>query len=243
MPVRLASFALALLFVFTACRRPPDPLPGFPRLVLWAWERPENLSYLVPSATGVAYLAETISFTAGKLERSPRMQPLIVPPHTPAIAVIRIEPHGTNRPPVEMVAAEILRATKRAPIRALQIDFDARASERTYYRALLAELRRDLPPRVALEITALVSWCESDDWIHRLPISAAIPMFFQMGADPHSTSEHLREPLCQSSAGISTSEFYVTIPRVQRVFVFNTRPWTESNYRAVLKASKKWFSH
>ena len=243
MPTRRALSALAILFLSTACRQVRDPLPGFPRLVLWAWERPENLFYLIPSATGVAYLADTISLNAGKLERYPRMQPLILPPHTPIIAVIRIESHDSNRPPVETVADEIVRATAHAPIRALQIDFDARTSEREYYRALLAELRHDLPPNVALEITALVSWCEFDDWIRRLPIADAVPMFFQMGADPHSTSEHLHEPLCQSSAGISTAEFYVTIPHVQRVFVFSPRPWTESNYRAVLQASKKWFSN
>ena len=221
-------------------------MPGFPRLVLWAWERPENLSYIVPSATGVAYLAETLTLGNGTLQRYPRRQPLYLPPHTPLIAVARIESTGPEPPAAGEVAAELAHvaseASGREPIHALQIDFDARAPEHNYYRALLADLRPRLPRAIALQITALVSWCEGDDWLRGLPIASAVPMFFRMGVDPHSTREHLREPLCRSSLGIATDEFYVTIPRVRRVFVFSHQLWTESSYRAVLQASKKWFS-
>ncbi|HEX4750991.1 MAG TPA: hypothetical protein VH302_15735, partial [Bryobacteraceae bacterium] len=93
---------------------------------------------------------------------------------------------------------------------------------------------------VQLQMTALVSWCESDDWIRTLPVTDAVPMFFRMGADPHSTRERLRDPLCASSFGISTDEFYVKVPRGRRVYVFTNRPWTEVSYRAVLQASKGW---
>ncbi len=240
---RLFLFLVLSALANTACRRAADPLPGFPRLVLWAWERPENLSYIIPTATGVAYLAATITIGAGTFQRHPRMQPLLLPPRTPLIAVIRIESRDSNRPPPSAVVDEIVRTTASLPIRAVQIDFDARASERQYYQNLMADLRRKLPRSVALEMTALVSWCEEDDWIRNLPVIAAVPMFFRMGVDPHSTREHLRDPLCRSSIGISTDEFYVTIPSIRRVFVFSGQLWSESRYRAVLQASRKWFSN
>ncbi|HZS53145.1 MAG TPA: hypothetical protein VFA65_01980 [Bryobacteraceae bacterium] len=235
-----ALLTLVVLTSLTACTKIHDPLPGFPKLVLWAWERPENLSYLVPSSTGVAYLADTISFESDGLHRRPRFQPLRVPAGTSLISVIRIESRSPLRPPVGDVVNEILRVVAHRQIRAVQMDYDARASERVYYRDLMQAIRGKLPRKVALEMTALVSWCQGDDWIHSMPVVDAVPMFFRMGADPHSTRERLREPLCESGIGISTDEFYVPVPRGKRVYVFADRPWTEITYRAVLQASRRW---
>jgi len=123
----------------------------------------------------------------------------------------------------------------------VQIDFDARRSERDYYQSLMQLIRRQLPRNIALEMTALVSWCQADDWIRHMPVADAVPMFFRMGVDPHSTQERLRDPLCGSSIGISTDEFYVPVPQGKRVFVFSSEPWTETNYQAVLRAARNWF--
>ncbi len=241
----VGSLSLIAIIFFSSCRRSADPLTGFPHLVLWAWERPENLSFIIPSATGVAYLAETITITDASLRCRPRMQPLYIPPATPVIAVVRIETANGERPPARNVALEIARVATRGstrdPIRALQIDFDARASEHAYYRELMTELRQSCPKKIALEMTSLVSWCQGDDWIRGLPVVEAVPMFFRMGIDPHTTNEQLREPLCNSSIGISTDEFSISVPRGRRVFVFTRRGWTETKYRAVLQASRQWF--
>lgn len=56
---------ITLLLLASPCFRPPDPLPGFPKLILWAWERPEDLRFIVPGATGVAFLASTITIEDG----------------------------------------------------------------------------------------------------------------------------------------------------------------------------------
>jgi hypothetical protein len=234
----------SIVFVVTAsavsCWRPVrDPLPGMPHLILWAWERPENLTFIVPATTGVAFLAQTIFLNERGFTFRPRMQPLRVPRGTSLIAVVRIESRGSNRARTEDIAGEILHVTEERGVRVLQIDFDARSSERTFYRTLLAELRTRLRPDMPLEITALVSWCLSDDWIGRLPVADAIPMFFRMGVDPHGISERLREPLCDSSVGISMDEDYRDVPRNRRVYVFNPRPWIESDYRALLRSLSK----
>ncbi len=239
--LRRVGFSLPFFLSLISCRHPPpDPLPGFPRLVLWAWERPEHLDYIVPRATGVAYLAGTIRFKKSDLQSNPRLQPLFLPPNTPLIAVVRLESPGHGLPPLKRLAHEILNLIQSHPVRALQIDFDARRSEQAFYRQLLERLHRDAPAQT-LEITALVSWCEGNDWLRGLPVVDAVPMFFRMGLDPHATNEKLREPLCRLSLGISTDEFYRPISPRRRVFLFNPRPWTLADYRAVLSASKRWF--
>ncbi len=134
----------------------------------------------------------------------------------------------------------MLQATRWPQVGALQIDYDALVSDRVFYRDLLTEVRRRLPPAMPLEMTALVSWCMADDWLQGLPVVNAVPMFFRMGADPHALTEPLRDPLCQSSIGIATDEAYTVIPRGRRVFVFHSRAWTEADYRAVLRESVKW---
>src|SRR5208283_4802401 len=72
-----------------ACGARHDPLPGFPRLVLWAWERPERLAFVDPRVAAVAYLARTISWHQGTVESHPRLQPLEVPPGVRLMAVVR----------------------------------------------------------------------------------------------------------------------------------------------------------
>jgi hypothetical protein len=216
---------LLALCLLCGCSRPA------PTLVLWAWERPENLLFLPPSAE-VAYLAATIDGST----YHPRQQPLRVPPGTHLTAVVRLEHPSPSAP----ISDLILQSVSRPEIRALQIDFDATRSERPFYRDLLAGLRRRLPASIPLEITALVSWCMNDDWLRGLPIVRAVPMFVRMGIYPHAATAPLREPLCQSSIGISTDEVYTEIPRRPRAYVFHPRPWNEAAYRAVLQESTKW---
>ena len=78
-----------------------------PRVMLWAWERPEDLRSIDPHTTGVAFLAGTVEIralnagTAGSeagvasveatVVLHPRLQPLLVPPGTALMAVVRVE--------------------------------------------------------------------------------------------------------------------------------------------------------
>jgi hypothetical protein len=227
-PSRFTRICVSMLIfiLLTGCSRPA------PHLILWAWERPENLQFL-PPGTEVAYLAATLEGAT----YHPRQQFLRVPPATRLTAVVRLE--SPTAPPAAVVD-DILRAVSRPEITTVQIDFDATRSQRPFYRDILIEFRRRLPAAIPIEITALVSWCMSDDWLRGLPITRAIPMFFRMGADPHPATTRLREPFCQSSLGISTDEAYTEIPRRQRVYIFHPRPWTEAAYRSVLQESKKW---
>ena len=238
---------IPLLLLLAACVRRPDPLPGFPRVFVWAWERPEDLRCLDTRAVGVAFLARTVCPRQDGVSVRPRMQPLLVTPNTMLMAVVRVETggpmgHAASGADVPRTARAIAGAATMPGVRALQVDFDAVASERAFYRALLRELRRRLPPQMPLSITALASWCESDGWISGLPVAEAVPMLFRMGPDRYSAGSDFRGALCRSSVGVSTDELPSRIPSGRRVYVFDPRGWTPDRLHAVLRKASRWQS-
>ncbi|MCC6824827.1 MAG: hypothetical protein IT172_03700 [Acidobacteria bacterium] len=129
-----------------------------PRRIIWAWERPEDLSGFDPKEFGVAFLAQTLFLENGSINRKPRMQPLETADGAYIIAVTRIETNKSTakRPTLdeEMAAktAALIAATRTLPnVRGVQVDFDAVVSERDFYRKMMFELRRLLsePPASA----------------------------------------------------------------------------------------------
>ena len=170
-----------------------------PNVTFWAWERPEDLRFLLPDQAGVAFLAKTISIETVPANSSadsspsfavrPRLQPLRITPGTQLIAVVRIEtpsaPHASfsfqqtqsvaHSFPIfsdaqrALLASEIADLQSTPGVSAIQIDFDAPASAHAFYASLLQDVRRKLPPSMPLSITALASWCIGDPWLSQLP--------------------------------------------------------------------------
>jgi hypothetical protein len=219
--------------------RPADPLPGFPHVFLWAWERPENLEFLDPHAAGVAFLARTVCLGGGSVSVKPRLQPLRYSPGTVLMAVVRVEPRDSSLPPADDAAAAIADADAIPNVRALQVDFDATLSQRAYYRELLGDVRRRIPASMPISMTALTSWCQSDGWIAGLPVVEAVPMLFRMGRGERP-ARTFRPALCQSSAGVSLDEPLRQPPAAARLYLFNPQPWTASTYRAAIREVRKW---
>lgn len=238
--MRFAAIAsiVAALAATSPSYAPPhhSSMDGLPRLFLWAWERPEDLRDL-DSGIGVAFLAQTITIAGSQLRVAPRRQPLRVAPTTNLIAVTRIEISESGvtleRPSIEAMSTAIA-ATARLPrVAAVQIDFDATASERVFYRELIQRLRDRMPSSVPISITALASWCAGDDWLGGLPIDEAVPMLFRMGAvnEPFrriAGARDLAAPPCRGAVGTSLDEPIDTRSNGRRIYVFNPRPWTES---------------
>jgi len=241
-----ASFAAAsLIFAHAAPRRvarsahvadstESAPLPP---IMVWAWERPEDLTTVDPRKTGVAFLARTVFLVGDSVSVRPRLQPLRLAPGTPVVAVVRVEVSHSASPTLSpsqlILAAHSIADVAHLPdLDGLQIDFDATASERAFYRDLLTEVRLEVPPSLPLAITALASWCIGDDWLRGLPIDDAIPMLFRMGAGDREVSLHLeaggdfRAPACRQSLGISTDEPIFNLPKGRRLYIFNPRAWT-----------------
>jgi hypothetical protein len=212
-------------------------LARFPGVLLWAWERPEDLRFLDARKVGVAFLASTIILRGDGIAVRPRFQPLQVSPGTTLMAVARIETNAAERPTLSArqrakVVSTIEELGNLPGVRGVQVDFDALLSERDFYRDLLVDLRRQLPGSTALSITALASWCIGDNWLNGLPVDEAVPMLFQMGVDHQTVLERLerkgefRAPLCRESVGISLEEELPWVPPARRTYVFRSRAWS-----------------
>lgn len=205
--------------------------------MLWAWERPEDLRYLNPSHAGIAFLARTVVLTNSSAIPRRRLQPFQFPPQATLMAVVRLESNRTALPPVEAAVAQILPAAEYPNIRALQIDFDARQSERGWYRALLQALHRKL--KIPISMTALTSWCQGDPWIRDLPVAEAVPMLFRMGAGGPWNGQDFSVPLCRASLGLATDELPATTPRGRRLYFFHPRQWTPAAYQGIIGEARR----
>ena len=227
----------AALLAALATGQPANRLTGQPDVIPWAWERRENLRFLGEGHT-VAWYAGLITLTNDGVVVAPRRNPLFVPKNTHRIAVVRIETSEATSYSTRETVEAIKKLYRDAE--ELQIDFDATASERVFYRALLHEIRREVKGR--LTITALASWCMDDRWLAGLPIDDAVPMLFRMGDDGRviqmrlARGEDFREPICRSSIGVSLDE-RVIAPRGRRVWIFNPERWTEAVWR---NAARDW---
>jgi len=223
--------ALAWLAVLApAYAAPVTAAARLPRTMLWAWERPETLRGLPPD-TGVAFLAQTIWLDSDRLHILPRLQPLRVDPDTVLVAVTRIEGRVERVGRMGDLAAAIAATASLQQVSGVQVDFDATASQRSFYRGLIADLRPRLAPGVVLSITALASWCADDAWLGGLPIDEAVPMLFRMGPfnEPYARaamSEGGVRPACGRAIGLSVDEPRAIDPSGRRVYVFNPKPWT-----------------
>jgi hypothetical protein len=218
----------------------PQRQAGLPGLMLWAWERPTDLRS-VDAGTGVAFLSQTLIVRNDAVEVRPRRNPLRVLPHTPLVAVTRIESGGhaprprTGQPGaaslITTMANAIAGAMALPRVRGVQIDFDAAESERPFYRMLVQAVRAQLGAGVPLSITALASWCAQDRWMEGLPVDEAVPMLFRMGPVNAPYAGLARSPSsaaagCRGALGTSLDEPLHVRAAGRRVYVFNPAPWT-----------------
>lgn len=242
MPYRLATwsnlvFALAALVCSFGIRSDAHPHPTgrlatLPPITLWAWERREDLHALDTRRFAVAYLDQTLTIGL-TVDRQPRRDTLVIPASAVRIPVVRIEaPPGAvlNSANRDEAVSDLLISAGEPGIAALQIDFDATRSQRAFYRDLLLALRSRMPAGLPLSITALASWCSFDDWLPGLPVDEVVPMMFRMEPDrrrapPSLDDFRIREPLCETSVGVSTTEPWPYDLDGKRIYVFPDRGW------------------
>src|SRR5215813_882532 len=128
--IGLSCAVLALLLLSPSYALPEHArIARLPPLMLWAWERPEDLRGLHPSV-GVAFLAQSIAISGTRCTLQPRRQPLRISA-SPLVAVTRIEvdPNtalSLDRDRLSSLATAIVRTSSLPRVIGLQIDFDAR---------------------------------------------------------------------------------------------------------------------
>ncbi|QRN04006.1 hypothetical protein GH742_09065 [Legionella sp. MW5194] len=217
----------------------PAAMPG---LLYWAWEAPQEMTDINPRQSGIAELAASIYIKRNHPFYHLRQQPLHTPDAIYRVAVIHIEARARwkpqlDKPMAEKLAQEIKTIYQKKHYDALQIDFEASASQRTFYQQLLGALRQLMGSEQVISITALASWCTSEPWIARarLPVDQVVPMYFSLNRDrrerqafihsfPHTMAR--LAPECQSAIGLATFEPWPFPLRARvPVFVFTKGAW------------------
>ena len=210
-------------------------LRSLPRRMAWAWERDEDLRWL-PRDAGVAYVATTVRIEGDGVTVRGRRNSLWLAPATMRVPVVHVDASTASPPELnsaqrEAIVAEVLRAAQASPSKVVQLDFEARLSQRGFLRETVGDARRALPADVALSVTALASWCAGDRWMSDLPADEVVPMAFRMSRD----SGVLRAMLarqgnfaaaeCRVAVGTATDEPLAGLTAPRR-YVFSSRPWS-----------------
>jgi hypothetical protein len=250
---------LALVFTLAlglACARTgataPSRGPALPCVMLWVWERPEDVRFLGGTGAGVAYLAQTLTLAGDVVQVHARQQPIRMSPGQPRMPVTRIEIARDVAPALSAaqraeVAARITALAREA--NALQVDFDAPASARAFQRALLGDVRRALPPGTWLSMTALASWCQGDAWLDDTPVDEVVPMLFAMGPDAARVRDQLArrggfdDPRCADAIGLATDEAPWCAESTRRVYLFSPAPWTRATFERALDSLPERIRH
>lgn len=233
-----AAAGLVLLASLDTREPPGRREPG---LWLWGWERYDDLSFLDPRTTGVAYLAATVTITPERVAWTGRRQALRLPPGTRRIAVIRIENRDRRLDDASRheLVSRLVSEARASGAAGLQLDWDAPLSLRPAYRLLLADVRAALPDTIPLSMTALASWCVGDCWLGNASVDEIVPMVFRMGADDQRVRYDLarlgdfpcRE--CRGAVGLSTDEAWPGLPP-RRVYLFHAGAWNAEIVRRAM---------
>jgi hypothetical protein len=241
------ALASALLLLAPEGDRMPSERAGaqvkLPPLMLWVWDRNDDLRFLDTSDTGVAVLAATVRLRGDGVALEPRRNPIMLPERARRAAVVHVETDRAEPPTlsqnqlrrfIEAFAA----VNEEVPNDVLQIDFEALASQRVFLIDAIAALRERLPG-ATISATALASWCSNESWTEQLAAVEVVPMMFRMGYDGRKVRALLesggdfRSQACRSSLGIATDELPPVLPRGRRIYVFNPRRWSAETYNVV----------
>lgn len=238
--IRLLSFVLlpVILGLSGSCviHGAHPALQGLPSSMIWAWERAEDLRWL-PDGVGVAYLAATIELSGRKALARPRRHPLLVRPETVRMPVIHVDALWHPSPRLtekqrEVILAHLLAAAENSTQKVVQLDFEARESQRAFFIELVRRARASLPRDVAFSVTALSSWCAGDYWLSELAADEVVPMAFRMGRDSeevlHLLTRYRRFPRerCSVSIGSISDEPVLPVSTL-RHYYFSPKPWTQ----------------
>ena len=219
-------------------------------VILWVWERPENLYFLKDKNVTFAYLSGTVTKTNDGLVYYPRRQPLRIPDNNKTISVVRIEDksdkYGFNDEDQKEMSDFIVESCqeKKSNI-SCQIDFDATKSQIDFYKKLVVEVREKLSKDINLSLTSLVSWCTiSSPWFEELPIDEIVPMFFRLGKDDNLYWRKIKNgdlklhPICQKAVGVATDEFLPNKIYLENkpIYIFNNKYWIQSDWD-IIKAN------
>jgi hypothetical protein len=215
--------------------------PG--RVVVWAWERPEDLRFVGDTAD-VALQSGFIVLSGDGVEARGRRFPLRMSGR-PSMALVHVQIDHSRplawTPDQRRQAAQAVLAFGETPgADGLQVDFEVRRSERGVLLDLLSDVRRGLPKDKRLSMTALASWCETETWLNQAPVDEIAPMLFRMGPGGLPLKAKLEaggdfaNPRCRTALAVSTDTPLAHAPADgRRIYLFDPHSWTQLDYTAL----------
>lgn len=204
--------------------------------VAWLWDGPAMPAW---SQAHVAVVVQHVLLRGSEILVRPRPQAPRLAEGTRVTPVVHVEFSGVQAPVLgqrqrEVIVQAVRRAADHSSSGWVQLDLEARPSQRAFYVATLRELRAVLPAQVKLSVTALAWWCRSPDWLDELPVDEVVPMFFRMGRDGAvlrrllvNEPQQLHRKCREGAAGFSMQEPVdaATSQRYARSYWFDDRRW------------------
>jgi len=220
------------------------------RVVVWAWERPEDLRFLGDTAD-VAIQSGFVVLSGDGVQARGRRFPLRMSGR-PSTALVHVQidrgrPLAWTPDQRREAARAVLAFGQVAGADALQVDFEVRGSERGVLLDLLSDVRRGLPKDKRLSMTALASWCETETWLDGAPVDEIVPMLFRMGPGGEPLKAKLEaggdfaNPRCRSALAVSTDAPLSQAPADgRRLYLFDPHSWALSDYTILRKEAARW---
>jgi hypothetical protein len=214
---------------------PPDPAHD---AIAWLWKDANVPAF---SRAAVAVVDRHVWLAGDKVLVRPGAQPRSLPPATTVIPVVHVEidplhPPASLRPAVPVILDAMRSAARASTSGWVQLDLEARPSQRADYRDLVRNIRTTLPRQLKLSVTALAWWCRSAPWLDGLAADEVVPMFFRMGRDNAALRGIVARqpaalhPLCRAgSAGFSRQEKFPgeVAARYRRTYWFDETAWKD----------------
>lgn len=215
---------------------PPD---SSHETIAWLWK---DASVPAFSRAAVAVVDRHVWLAGDKVLVRPGARPRALAKGTTVIPVVHVEIDVLHPPASLRPAAPTILDAMRAAARAstsgwVQLDLEARPSQRANYRELVRTIRAALPQKIKLSVTALAWWCRSGAWLDGLAANEVVPMFFRMGRDNAALRgivagrPAVLHPLCRAgSAGFSRQEAFPpdVAARYGRTYWFDETGWKET---------------
>ena len=204
--------------------------------IAWLWDGAALPGW---SAQHAAVLVEHVHLAGTGVRTRPRLGSASLPEGTRITPVVHVElstvePAQPGDVAHDAIVQAVLRWAPRSTSGWVQLDMEARPSQRNFYLALIRTLRQQLPAEVKLSVTALAWWCRSPAWLDRLTADEVVPMVFRMGQDAAamrsiwSESPQRLHARCRGPAlGVASVE---PLPaavsrRYAKLYVFDRRGW------------------
>lgn len=124
-------------------------------------------------------------------------------------------------------------------VNGLQIDFDSPTSKLEKYADLLKRIRPELPPGIALSITALPTWLTAQEFEPLLAsVDYFVPQFYEnsMGATIESISPVSSKRLLEKGlqdAGRLSKPFYAGLPAYGQLILYDEKGRLSGTYRGL----------